>query len=285
MNDKDFSIANHLEEALNRISETPDPRLRQVMAALTKHLYAFINEIAPTEGEWMQGLEFLTRIGQMCDDKRQEFILLSDVLGATMLVDHINHGQPKAQAGKQAAGTTDSSVLGPFYRDGAPELSRGQSIAKGTDGEPIIVRGTVKNAEGEPIADAVLDVWQTAPNGLYEVQDPEQADYNLRGIFRSDGDGSYEFRSVKPVSYSIPSDGPVGQLLGAMGRHTFRPAHIHFIVSAPGYKQVVTQLFTEGDEYLHSDVVYGVKPSLVVKYEPVDGGEQVVFDFVLSKSA
>jgi catechol 1,2-dioxygenase len=213
----------------------------------------------------------------MCDDVRQEYILLSDVLGATILVDAINHRNPE--------GTTESSVLGPFYREGAPVMPRGTSIAGDTDGEAVTVRGRVTAVDGTPIEGAVLDVWQTAPNGLYEVQDPGQPDFNLTGRFQTATDGTYEFHTVKPVSYSIPEDGPVGQLLRALGRHTFRPAHIHFIVSADGYQPVVTQLFTAGDAYLDSDAVFGVKNSLVVDYERKGEGYRVEYDFGLEPAA
>lgn len=273
----EFSEENHLKEALARLEGTKNPRLKQVMQSLTRHLFAFIEEVQPTEAEWMQGIQFLTETGKMCDDVRQEFILLSDVLGVSMLMDGINH--------RKERNSTESSVLGPFYREGAPKYGMGDSIANATPGEPIRVTGTVHSLDGEPISGAVLDVWQTAPNGLYEVQDPEQPECNLRGVFTTGDDGRYEFHSVKPVSYSIPDDGPVGKLLGAVGRHPWRPAHIHFIVSALGHQPVVTQIFTDDDRYLTSDAVFGVKSSLLVKYQRDGEGSSCSYDFVLKPAA
>jgi len=270
---KEFSEASHLDEVLGRLEATKDPRLKKVMSALTRHLFAFIEEIQPNEKEWMQGIQFLTETGKMCDDVRQEFILLSDVLGVSMLVDGINH--------RREANSTESSVVGPFYRAGAPHYPMGSSIANDTPGEPVHVSGRVKTTEGKPIAGALLDAWHTAPNGLYEVQDPDQPEYNLRGVFTTDLDGAYDFRTVKPVSYSIPDDGPVGKLLRAVGRHPWRPAHIHFIVSAPGYQPVVTQIFTDDDKYLTSDAVFGVKSSLAVPYNKVGPAWTCEYDFTL----
>lgn len=270
---QDFSEKTHLEEALRRLERTSNPRLKTVMQALTRHLFAFIEEIQPTEAEWMQGIRFLTETGKMCDDVRQEFILLSDVLGVSMLVDGLNH--------RKEQDSTESSVLGPFYREGAPRYEMGASIANDTPGESVRVTGIVRSIDGEPIKDAVLDVWQTAPNGLYEVQDPDQPEYNLRGVFTTGVGGRYDFCSVKPVSYPIPDDGPVGKLLGAVGRHPFRPAHIHFIVSAPDHQAVVTQIFADDDRYLDFDAVFGVKNSLVVHYERDGGDWSCVYDFAL----
>ena len=247
--------------------------MKQVMSALTRHLFAFLEEIKPTEEEWMQCIQFLTETGKMCDDVRQEFILLSDVLGVSMLVDGINH--------RREANSTESSVLGPFYRAGAPHYPMGATIANDTPGEPVHVSGRVTTTDGKPIAGALLDAWQTAPNGLYEVQDPDQPEYNLRGIFTTGSDGAYNFKTVKPVSYPIPDDGPVGKLLRAMGRHPWRPAHIHFIVSAPGYQPVVTQIFTDDDKYLTSDAVFGVKSSLAVPYNKVGPAWTCEYDFTL----
>jgi catechol 1,2-dioxygenase len=247
------------DDVVARLQKTPDPRLRAVMIAFVRHLHAFIREIEPTEAEWLEGIRFLTAIGQKCDDMRQEFILFSDTHGATMLIDAINHRKPK--------GATESSVLGPFYREGAPEIGAGQTISLTPDGEPCLVRGVVRDAAGAPIAGALLDIWQTASNGMYEGQDKAQPAFNLRGRLHSAADGSYAFRTVVPVCYPIPDDGPVGRLLKATGRHPFRPAHIHFIVSAEGYKPVVTQVFADTDDYLRSDAVFGVKESLVVHFD------------------
>ncbi len=246
------------KDVLARIAKTKDKRLKEVMTAFITHLHGFIREIEPSEAEWMQAIQFLTAVGNKCDDMRQEFILLSDTLGATMLIDAINHRKPK--------GATESSVLGPFYRDGAPEIAQGQTISLTPEGEPCIVRGHVRNAKGAPIKGAVLDIWQTAANGMYEGQDKDQPAFNLRGRLKTDTRGRYEFRTVVPVCYPIPDDGPVGQLLKATGRHPYRPAHIHFIVSAKGYQPIVTQVFSDTDSYIKSDAVFGVKDSLVVHF-------------------
>ncbi len=274
---QDFNEKTHLAEALRRIDLIEDCRLKQVMGAFTRHMFAFINEVKPSEKEWMTGIEFLTGIGQMCDDKRQEFILLSDVTGVSMLVDYLAH--------KDETGATESSVLGPFYREGAPHYEAGETISQDGKGDKVVVSGRVTDTEGNPIANARLDVWQTAPNQMYEVQDPDQPDYNLRGVFTTDAEGRYWLRTVKPVSYPVPDDGPVGVLLRAIGRHPFRPAHIHFVISAPGYKPVATQLFTDDDEYLETDTVFGVKDSLLVHYEDGGGELKVDYDFALQKAA
>jgi catechol 1,2-dioxygenase len=222
-------------------------------------MHAFVREVEPSEAEWLEGIRFLTAVGQKCDTVRQEFILLSDTLGVSMLVDAINHGG--------ATGATESTVLGPFYREGAPDIAPGASIARAPhDGAPCSVRGRVLGARGRPLAGALLDVWQTAPNGMYEGQDPGQPPFNLRGHVRTGADGRFAFETVLPVSYPIPDDGPVGQMLKATGRHPYRPAHIHFIVSAPGHESLTTHLFVKGDKYLLSDAVFGVKDSLVAPF-------------------
>jgi hydroxyquinol 1,2-dioxygenase len=243
---------------LARLATSSDPRFREIMSSLIRHVHAFVREVDLTEGEWFQGIQFLTDTGQICAPKRQEFILLSDVLGVSMLVDAINHRKPE--------GATETTVLGPWYVEKAPELPNGANIALDPGGEPTEVSGHVRTPDGKPIAGAILDVWQTAANGFYDVQDPDQTEFNLRGRFHTDAEGRYSFRTVKPVSYPVPTDGPVGRVLRAMGRHPFRPAHIHFIVSAPGYESLTTHLFVEGDQYLDSDAVFGVKSSLVVPF-------------------
>lgn len=263
---RDFDEHNITEMAIERMAGARDARLKAVMTALVRHIHDFVREVDLTEAEWMTAIEFLTATGQKCDDRRQEFILLSDTMGVSMLVDAINNRKPPS--------ATQSTVLGPFYRPGARVFETGASIAGDTPGEEVHVSGRVTDAAGRPVAGAILDVWQTAPNGLYEVQDPDQPEFNLRGKFRTGADGRYALRTVKPVSYSVPGDGPVGQLLDALGRHTIRPAHIHFIVSAEGFEPVTTHLFTEGDPYIDSDVVFGVKSALIVPYAPVqDSGE------------
>ena len=283
-------MSNNSEEqitqnVLDSMAKAPDARLKQVMTGLVNHLHAFIREVELTQEEWMQGIQFLTSTGQMCDDKRQEFILLSDILGATMLVDAIDHRLPD--------GATESTIFGPFYREGAPELPTGATISQDGRGEPAVVTGRVLSTNGTPIPGALLDVWETDENGLYEQQDPEQPDMNLRGKFRADGEGRYCFVGIKPVSYPIPDDGPVGRLLRSLGRHPFRPAHIHLLVSADGFVPVTTHLFVKGDPYLDSDAVFGTKDSLVVDFLQHDSEEEaaryhvatpfytVEYDFVL----
>jgi hydroxyquinol 1,2-dioxygenase len=242
------------------------PRTRQIADALIRHLHAFIREVELTEAEWLKGIEFLTRTGHKCDESRQEFILLSDTLGVSMLVDAINHRRPGT--------ATESTVLGPFHVDGAAERPMGTNMAQGIEGgSPTFIAGRVLDGAGNPIEGATLDVWQVRPDRCYDVQDPEQVSMQLRAIFRTGADGRYHFRTVMPVSYAIPDDGPVGDMLRALGRHPWRPAHIHFIVSAPGYAPVVTHLFVEGDPYLDSDAVFGVKNSLVVTFEEHPAGQ------------
>ncbi len=242
-------------EVVRRLEQTPDPRLREVMQALVRHLHAFTREVNLTDEEWLAGIRFLTATGHMCDDERQEFILLSDTLGLSMLVDAINH--------ESGGAVTESTVLGPFYVAEAPFREYGESIVVKDDGEPAVVSGVVRGTAGEPIAGAVLDVWQTASNRLYDVQDPDQPQYNLRGRFRTRDDGSYRFVTVRPVSYPVPHDGPVGKLLRATGRHPWRAAHIHVIVSADGHRPVTTHIFDADSDYLDSDTVFGVKGSLI----------------------
>ncbi|MRV70464.1 6-chlorohydroxyquinol-1,2-dioxygenase [Duganella sp. FT92W] len=258
---------------IEQLGQCPDRRLQQISGALIRHLHDFIREVELQPEEWLGAIRFLTRTGQACDDKRQEFVLLSDLLGASMLVDQMANRKP--------AGATASSVLGPFYVEGAPERANGADLAA-LPGPRVHVSGTVRDLAGAPIASALLDVWQTAPNGLYHVQDKDQPEHHLCGKLRSRADGSYDFITLEPVSYPIPTDGPAGQYLQAMGRHPYRPAHLHFIVTAPGYQPLVTQLFTAGDPYLDSDAVFGVKPELVIEYQrQADGNMGVAFDFVL----
>lgn len=245
---------------LREVAKCDEARLREVVESLVRHLHDFVRAVEPNQDEWMAAIRFLTEVGLKCEDDRQEFILLSDVLGITMLVDAINY-----PAGD---GLTDSSVLGPFYREAAPERVHPADIAGATPGEPCLVRGRVAAPDGSAVVGAVLDVWQTAPNGLYETQDPKQPEFNLRGRIAADGDGRYAFRTVKPVSYPIPTDGPAGMLLARLGRHPYRPAHIHLIVTAPGYETLTTQVFVAGDPYVDSDAVFGVKSSLVAAFVP-----------------
>ncbi|AMR82058.1 intradiol ring-cleavage dioxygenase [Cupriavidus nantongensis] len=247
------------EQVVARLADTPDARLKVLMQALVRHLHAYVREVEPTEEEWFAAIRFLTETGKMCDGLvRQEFILLSDTLGVSMLVDAINH--------RQASGATETTVFGPFYIPGMPERGCGENMAE-TPGTPALVHGYVRATDGTPVAGAVLDIWQTAENGMYSGQDPGQPAGNLRGRYRTDAEGYYAIRTIVPVSYPVPADGPVGRMLQATGRHPWRPAHLHFMVDAPGHRKLVTHLFNQGDPYLQSDVVFGVKPSLQVAYE------------------
>jgi hydroxyquinol 1,2-dioxygenase len=260
------TTANALtQQVIDRLDQCPDPRLRELVGGVIRHLHEFAVEQALTEPELMAGIRFLTEVGQMCTDRRQEFILLSDTLGLSMLVDLINHA-----AGGSA---TESTVLGPFYVEGSPWRSNGDSITDDLGAQPLLVSGHVRDTAGRPLSGATVDVWQNATNKLYAVQDDGQSPENLRGRFRTDGDGAFAFRTVRPVDYPIPDDGPVGRMLQATGRHPWRPAHIHFIVSADGFTPVTTHVFDSESPYLESDVVFGVKQSLVrtlVAHDPAN---------------
>jgi protocatechuate 3,4-dioxygenase beta subunit len=246
-------------EVLARFSETPDLRLREIMLSLIKHLHGFVKEVRLTEAEWFQAIEILTEAGKMCSDKRQEFILFSDTLGVSMVVDLLDHRKPD--------GATESTVFGPFHRLGAPEMPPGGNIAhRDGTGTPTLVSGRVLDLDGKPIAGAVLDVWQAQTNGLYDSQDKDADALHMRGKFRTDSEGRYLIRTVVPVNYPIPSDGPVGRMLKAAGRHPWRPAHIHFVVSAEGYEPVTTHIFDHTDPYLQSDAVFAVKDSLICDF-------------------
>ncbi|MBV9825976.1 MAG: intradiol ring-cleavage dioxygenase [Alphaproteobacteria bacterium] len=247
------------ESVLRRFAGTSDPRLRQIMLSLIKHLHAFVKDVALTEAEWFKAIEILTDAGKMCSDKRQEFILFSDALGVSMVVDLLDHRKPD--------GATESTVFGPFHRLGAPELPPGGNMAhRDTEGVPTLVSGRVVDMAGKPIAGALLDVWQTQTNGLYDAQDENPDDLHMRGKFRTDSEGRYLIRTVRPVHYPIPSDGPVGQMLKATGGHPYRPAHIHFVVSAEGCEPVTTHIFDRDDPYLASDAVFAVKDSLICDF-------------------
>jgi protocatechuate 3,4-dioxygenase beta subunit len=284
---REFNEDTLTEAVIARVANTPDPRLKEVMASLITHLHAFVRETRPTPQEWLAGIRFLTETGKMCDDKRQEFILASDTLGVSMLVDFLNYGKHP--------GATESTVLGPFFVQGAAEVPVGGSIARpGTPGKPALVLGSVKDGGGRAVAGATIDVWQSGADGFYDVQKADGA--NLRGTLRADAQGEFWFRTVVPQYYPIPTDGPVGRMLKGTGRHPMRPGHLHFMLSAPGFRPLVTHLFTSGDPYLDSDVVFGVKESLVVDYEEVGSKAEaakyridapfwrVRYDFVLVKA-
>lgn len=247
-----------------RMSECKDPRFKQVMTSLITHLHDFVREVRLTEEEWMQAIQFLTETGQACTDRRQEFILLSDTLGVSILVITLNHPAEN--------GTAESTVLGPFYWEGAPELPRGSNLAEGVKGEPTFYSGRVLSADGRPLADAVLDIWSGDGEGNYDMQLGEHVGMKARGKIRTDEQGRYWFRSIRPTFYPVPTDGPVGRMLRKMGRHPYRPGHIHMIVSAPGHASVTTHLFVAGSEYLDTDAVFGMKESLVARFNRHEPG-------------
>lgn len=271
---------NSVETVLARMGAGTDKRLLQVMGSLIKHLHGFIKEVELTEAEWEIAIDFLTRTGQICSDQRQEYILLSDVLGASMLVDAINHRRP--------SGATENTVFGPFHVDGAPVLEMGANINLDGKGELCLYEGRVLDLQGQPIANAYVDVWSDNDEGFYDVQQPDvQPAFNNRGKFCTGRDGRYRFVGIKPVSYPIPDDGPVGKMLERLERHPFRPAHVHFLVGAEGYDRLCTHIFVAGDAYLETDSVFGVKDSLIVDFHAVEAAGtkwRADFDFVLKAS-
>ena len=278
-------------EVLRRFEAAADPRLREIMLALVRHLHAFVKDVQLSEAEWFAAIQFLTDTGQMCSDRRQEFILLSDTLGVSMVVDLLNHRKPQ--------GATESTVFGPFHRDGASELPPGGNIApREARGTPMIVSGRVLDPAGRPIGGARLDVWQADSSGRYDSQYADSDELHMRGRFTTDADGRYLLRTVRPVHYAIPDDGPVGKMLRATNRHPWRPAHIHFVVSADGYEPVTTHIFDDSDPYLDSDTVFAVKTSLVCRFVHHETRDEtsarfaieppfdsVEFDFVLAPLA
>jgi hydroxyquinol 1,2-dioxygenase len=247
------------DAVLAQFSATPDARLKTLVQALVRHLHAFLRETELTFEEWQVAIDFLTRTGHMCSDVRQEFILLSDVLGASMLVDAINHRQPE--------GATETTVLGPFHVAGAPQPPHGADISAGLAGEKLLVQGLVCSASGEPLSGAVVEVWSADRDGYYDVQRPELNESALRATFHTDEAGKFHFWTVMPSHYPIPHDGPVGELLAATNRHPYRPVHVHFMISAPGYETLVTHIFAQGSPYLESDAVFGVKSSLIEEFK------------------
>jgi hydroxyquinol 1,2-dioxygenase len=265
------------EAVLARHAKTEDPRLKRIMASLVQHLHAFARDVELTEEEWFKGIEFLTRCGHITDDKRQEFILLSDVLGLSMLTVAMNNDKP--------AGCTESTVFGPFHVEGAPHYELGSDISNGARGIPCEVRGTVRGTRGELVANAQIDVWQSDEDGLYDVQHAEIDHAQGRGILHADSEGRYHFRSILAVPYAIPHDGPVGDMLKATGRHPWRPAHLHFLIKAPRYETLITHVFRGDDPYLDSDAVFGVRQSLIADWvKQSDGTYLVEYDFMLNPS-
>jgi hydroxyquinol 1,2-dioxygenase len=255
---RDFDENNITAAVIERFANTPDPRLKEVLTSLVRHLHAFARDVRLSFAEWSAAIDFLTRTGQMCTDKRQEFILLSDTLGLSMLVDAIDH--------PGSAGATESTVLGPFYVNNPPELPLGSDVSGGLQGEPLYVEGTVSSSDGRPLAGAIVDIWHSDNDGFYDVQRPELSEAALRGRFRSDGQGRLHFWSIMPRYYPIPDDGPVGERIKATARHPNRPAHVHFMISAPGHETLVTHVFAADSPYLDSDAVFGVKNDLIREF-------------------
>ena len=267
---------NITEAVIERLANTPDPRLKEIMSSLVRHLHAFAREVRLTEEEWFRGIDFLTRVGHITDDQRQEFILLSDTLGLSMLTVAMNNAKP--------AGCTEATVFGPFYVENAPSYELGADVANGAAGVPCVVRGTVRGRDGEPVPGAEIHVWQADAEGKYDVQREGLEQHQARGVLRADSRGGYHFRSILAEAYPIPDDGPVGDLLKATKRHPWRPAHLHFMIKAPGYEPLITHVFRNGDPYLDSDAVFGVRQSLIADWvRQPDGHYLVEYDFVLAR--
>lgn len=273
-----FSLAASADVVIDRIGTDAPPRLASLISALIQHLHAFAKETRLTQKELDQAIDFLTKTGQICSAERQEFILLSDVLGLSMLVDALNNQRPD--------GATENTVFGPFHVNNAPIRESGENICLDGKGESCLFEGRVLNLDGDPVAGAWVDVWSDNADGYYDVQQPDiQPKWNNRGRFQTDKAGRYAFRGIKPISYPIPDDGPVGQMLDHLGRHPYRPAHMHFLVTADGFQTLVTHTFVEGDPYLESDAVFGVKKSLIARFEKTRNSDtlwRTEFDFVLA---
>lgn len=274
-----FSEDNSVEVVNARMQKDIDSRLATVTACLVKHLHAFAKEISLTQEEWDYGIDFMTKTGQICSGERQEFILLSDVLGFSMLVDAINNRRP--------TGATENTVFGPFHVAGAPLRQMGDSINLDGKGESCLFEGRVIDIHGNPIEGAKVDVWSDNAEGFYDVQQPGiQPKWNNRGTFVTGPDGVYRFVGIKPVSYPIPNDGPVGQMLDHLGRHPYRPAHMHYLITADGYQKLVTHVFVGDDPYIESDTVFGVKNTLIAPFERLANHSTIwrsPFDFIMVK--
>ncbi|HEV7715495.1 MAG TPA: intradiol ring-cleavage dioxygenase [Steroidobacteraceae bacterium] len=286
---REFDEKSITQAVISRLSDCNDPRFKRVMTALITHLHDFVRDVELTEEEWIGAIQFLTAVGQKCTDKRQEFILLSDTLGVSVLVITLNHPAEE--------GSAESTVLGPFYWEGAPDLPLGSDLAAGVKGEPAFYSGRVLGPDGQPLRGALLDIWSGDGDGYYDMQLGDDVGMKARGRIRTDDQGRYWFRSIKPTFYPVPTDGPVGVMLRKMGRHPNRPGHIHMIVSAPGHAPVTTHLFVADSDYLDSDAVFGMKESLVAKFhkhpagkaptgESVDGPFYTVeYDFRLKRAS
>jgi hydroxyquinol 1,2-dioxygenase len=256
---REFDENSITRAVIARLAEADDPRFKRIMTSLISHLHDFVREVELTESEWFAAIEFLTDVGRTCTSKRQEFILLSDTLGVSVLVITLNHPADN--------GSVEATVQGPFYWENAPDLPRGSNLAEGVKGEPTFYSGRVLSVDGRPLQNALLDIWSGDGEGNYDMQISDEPGMKARGRIRTDEEGRYWFRSIRPTFYPVPTDGPVGRMLRKMGRHPYRPGHIHMIVSAPGHLPVTTHLFVAESEYLDSDAVFGMKESLVARFE------------------
>jgi len=286
---RDFDERNITLAAIDRYKNSPNPRLNRIMTSLVQHLHDFVRDVQLTEKEWGQAIDFLTRTGKLCTDKRQEFILLSDTLGVSMLVDAINH--------RFAKGITETTVLGPFYLQDPPEEPLGADIHGEAKGEPLYIDGSVRSEGGTPVPNAIVDVWHSDAEGFYDVQLPDFAAPTLRARFHTDAQGRFRFWTILPRCYPIPCDGTVGEMLKASARDPYRPAHVHFMIMADGHEKLVTHLFVNGDQYLDSDAVFAVKNSLIRDFTQEAPGvapdgrkmetpwRSLHSDFVLAKAA
>jgi protocatechuate 3,4-dioxygenase beta subunit len=274
----DLDVNTLTDAVLAQMDATPDPRLKEIAAAAVRHMHAFAVEVNLTPAEWLKGIEFLTAVGHMCTPIRSEFILLSDVLGLSAMVNALH--------GKDAHDSTDTSLLGPFFRENAPKLPLGAQIVANPTAPEIVLWGRVTDGAGTPIPGAEIQVWQTNEHGLYDLQANDPSVMDMRAAFNADANGRYYFRTVRPLGYSIPMDGPVGTLVHAQARHGFRPSHIHMMVTAPGHRELVTALYFGDDDHIDSDTVFGVSRSLVVQAAPDPAAPlplpAVRFDFRLS---
>jgi hydroxyquinol 1,2-dioxygenase len=263
------------QAVLERFSNTPDPRLKEIIFSLVQHLHDFARDVRLTEEEWLEGIKFLTRAGHITDDKRQEFILISDTLGLSMLTVAMNNQKPD--------GCTEATVVGPFHVENAPVYNLGDDVGNGAIGTPCLVKGTIKGLGGEPVAGAHIEVWQSDEDGMYDVQKPNLDHAQGRGVLKADAEGNYYFKSILAVAYPIPHDGPVGDMLVATKNHPWRPAHLHFMIKAPGYESLITHVFRQDDQYLDSDAVFGVRQSLITDWVKQANGEyNLEFNFVLN---
>ena len=265
------------KSVIERLEKTPDPRLKEILTSLVTHLHDFARDVKLTEAEWFKAIEFLTQTGQKCTDTRQEFILLSDVLGLSMVTVELNNSKPN--------GCTEATVFGPFFVPDAPEYQLGDDVSNGAIGKTCFVAGTIRSPKGEVVKNAKIDVWQADDDGLYDVQKPGLDHAQARGTFHSNDQGQYFFKSIVAEPYPIPTDGPVGRMLDATRRSPMRPAHLHFMIQAEGYETLITHVFRRDDDYLEADPVFGVRESLIADWvaQP-DGTFKLDFDFVLNPS-